>query len=72
MFMYGNKETKKASSETLRQKTVNVGDVKAKLEDMMLGGKGAAREMMQRHSRNVATMGFGMSFCFFVFFFKFV
>lgn len=58
LFRYGNKETKKTSSEILRPKT-DVGDVKAKLEDMMLGGKGAAREMMQRHSRNVATMGFG-------------
>ena len=46
----------------MRPKTVNIGDVKAKLEDMMLGGKGAARDMMQRHSRNVATMGFGRFF----------
>ena len=59
MFVYGNKEAKKTTTESSRPKNVNVGDVKAKLEDMMLGGKGAAREMMQRHSRNVATMGFG-------------
>lgn len=26
-------------------------DMKAKLEEVLLGNKGAAREMMQRHSR---------------------
>lgn len=26
-------------------------DAKAKIEEMLLGNKGAAREMMQRHSR---------------------
>ena len=50
LFEYGGKMQKSSQYPTAPRPKAQQ-DMKAKLEEVLLGNKGAAREMMQRHSR---------------------
>lgn len=50
LFEYGGKVQKSSQFQTVPRPKAQQ-DAKAKIEEMLLGNKGAAREMMQRHSR---------------------
>lgn len=50
LFEYGGKIQKSSQYPTAPRPKAQQ-EMKAKLEEMMLGNKGAAKEMMQRHSR---------------------
>ncbi|KAJ7372911.1 Dedicator of cytokinesis protein 6 [Desmophyllum pertusum] len=56
LFEYGGKMQKSSQFATAPRPKVKQ-DMKAKLEEALLGNKGAAREMMQRHSRVMLEKG---------------
>ena len=51
LFEYGGKMQKSSQFPAAPRPKSAQQDMKAKLEEVLLGNKGAAREMMQRHSR---------------------
>ncbi|XP_027052730.1 dedicator of cytokinesis protein 7-like, partial [Pocillopora damicornis] len=56
LFEYGGKVQKSSQFQTVPRPKAQQ-DAKAKIEEMLLGNKGAAREMMQRHSRVMLEKG---------------
>lgn len=61
LFEYGGKVQKSSQFLAAPRPKSAQQDMKAKLEEVLLGNKGAAREMMQRHSR--VTLGNDWPFC---------
>ena len=51
LFEYGGKTQKSSQFLAAPRPKSAQQDMKAKLEEALLGNKGAAKEMMQRHSR---------------------
>ena len=51
LFEFGGKMQKSSQFPAAPRPKSAQHDMKAKLEEVLLGNKGAAREMMQRHSR---------------------
>ena len=61
LFEYGGKMQKSSQFPAAPRPKSAQQDMKAKLEEVLLGNKGAAREMMQRHSR--VMLGNDWPFC---------
>ncbi|XP_073227641.1 dedicator of cytokinesis protein 7-like isoform X3 [Porites lutea] len=57
LFEYGGKMQKSSQFPAAPRPKSAQQDMKAKLEEVLLGNKGAAREMMQRHSRVMLEKG---------------